>query len=106
MPSVKEIELEVDTSRDYLKMIVAYESLTHQLQDELKKMDEELEQAHKTITEQEEKINRLILALGECRLSEQNYQTLSAECERLLKYLEVSEQEKEKWKELAEELQR
>ena len=106
MPSVKEMELEVDTSRDYLKMIVAYESLTHQLQDELKQKDKELEQANKTIAEQEETIRKLTLLLCEYHLSEQKYQALSTECEKLLERLETSEQEKEKWKTLAEELQK
>ena len=106
MPSVKEIELEVDTSRDYLKMIVEYEQLTRRMQDELKQKDKELERANKTIAEQEETIHKLTLLLGEYHLSEQKYQTLSTECERLLKRLETSEQEREKWKELAEELQK
>ena len=52
MPSVKEMELEVDTSRDYLKMIVEYEQLTRRMQDELKQKDKELERANKTIMEQ------------------------------------------------------
>ncbi len=106
MPSVKEMELEVDTSRDYLKMIVEYEQLTHRMQDELKQKDKELEQANKIIAEQEETIRKLTLLLGEYHLSEQNYQTLSTECEKLLKRLEILEEEKEKWKELAEELQK
>ena len=65
-----------------------------------------MEQANKTITEQEETIRKLTLLLGEYHLSEQNYLTLSNECERLLERLETSEEEKEKWKELAEELQK